>query len=361
MDPKNAAQWIDLGRILLLVGDDHRASALRAERAFATALKLDESVQPRIDVVRAEVEAIRQTQREEAAEREAQRLKLLTPEAKDYPADPWPTLTRQAQADAAKAMREGAEAMLATRNIDWNAIDTGLVLFYSDLEPADAARWARMLHTLHTRLDEILYREGPEPNVYGRLVVIVSSDRDEFRLLESEAFAQLLPTWLNSVCHPVGAKVFVTAYREPDNAQFRHALVRSAVFAWMHRYRTPRRLPAWANEGFADFIASTATDESPVTEQLRRQAIDFVRAGGNVNTMLDWSYGDEHWPGPERIANAVGYLLIDMMARAEPKRFARWVAKIKDGDDWETALQEQYGTDRGTLVNTFIRFYRVNN
>jgi len=70
---------------------------------------------------------------------------------------------------------------------------------------------------------------------------------------------------------------------------------------------------------------------------------------------------DGSWPGKNRIGYPVGYLLVELMIREQRQKFGAWVDAIKDGKHWEVALEEDFGTTRARLVDTFIRYYRVNN
>ena len=129
----------------------------------------------------------------------------------------------------------------------------------------------------------------------------------------------------------------------------------------MHRYRTPRRLPTWANEGFAEYLAAVVFTGSPVDQNHRRQAVDYVRRGGDVQSILELTYADGSWPGPEAIGYGVGYLMVGLMIQDRPNRFGDWVKAIKAGKAWTTALEEDFGVPRDRLVETFIRFYQVND
>jgi len=57
----------------------------------------------------------------------------------------------------------------------------------------------------------------------------------------------------------------------------------------------------------------------------------------------------------------IGYLMVELMIRDRPQAFGAWVNAIKDGKDWEEALVEDFGVSRAQLVETFVRFYRVND
>ena len=123
---------------------------------------------------------------------------------------------------------------------------------------------------------------------------------------------------------------------------------------------SPARLPVWANEGFAEWIAATTFQGSPVDDFRRWQALEFVRNGGNVNEILNWTY-EQGWPGPNNLGYAVGYLLVWLMIKDQPYKFGDWVKAIKNGEQWEDALATHFGATRAELVDVFVRYFRVND
>ncbi len=56
-----------------------------------------------------------------------------------------------------------------------------------------------------------------------------------------------------------------------------------------------------------------------------------------------------------------GYLLVELMVRDRPGAFGAWVRAVKRGKPWEQALAEDFGVTRAQLVDTFVRYYRVND
>ncbi|MHC4769400.1 MAG: hypothetical protein ACYTEI_11900, partial [Planctomycetota bacterium] len=153
-------------------------------------------------------------------------------------------------------------------------------------------------------------------------------------------------------------KVFLCFRAVDDGAVPARSIAHELVHGYMHRYRTPRRLPLWANEGLADFVAAQVTD-SPVMDERRERALGFIRRGDDVAALLDRSYDDG--PDPDAITAAVGTLLVELMIDQRPQAFGPWVDAVKYGKDWEQALAEDYGVPRAQLVETFVQFYRVND
>jgi len=52
---------------------------------------------------------------------------------------------------------------------------------------------------------------------------------------------------------------------------------------------------------------------------------------------------------------------VELMIREKPEAFLAWLNTVKDGEEWEKALATTYRTPRAALVETFVRFYKVND
>lgn len=364
-DHKDPVAWLDIGRVMLTLGLDQPEARERAERhaeyAFRAARRLDPAVEEAITEIRGDIDAERDLRAAEQQAEEAARLRTLSPEAGPWTNDPWPQLSPEDQETAVIAMKADARRILESAGLSITPVETRFFLFYSDMAPREAQRWVKQLDTMY----ELLARRfGLEPDVnifWGKAVIFVFGERDRFRLVEAEAFNHLVPEWADGLFHPMGPKSFVSFYRQPRDEIFAAVLVHETTHAFMHRYKTPRRLPTWANEGIADYMASVLFRGSVVDLDRRRKGLRWIRNNGDVDAALDWSYTNGGWPGEKEIGYSVGYLLVELMIRDQPRSFGAWVDAIKDGADWEEALADTFNTDRSGLVETFVRFYRVND
>jgi hypothetical protein len=369
MDQESVIEWVDLGRVLLFIALDEPKAEKWAERAFRRAERageddpeLDERYAPDlIAETRAELEDERRHRKKVADAARAERLRVDYPEGRSWGNSIWPPLTASQQEDATATMRDDAERILEKAGLLIAPVETDYFLFYSDMPRQETARWANELDLMYKKLAERFRLPEGENIFWGKAVIFVFTERDRFRMVEAESFGQLVTDWVEGLCHPIGPKVFVSFYRPPQDAKFATILVHETAHGFMHRYITPRRLPAWANEGIADYLASVLFRNSPVDFSRRRRGLEFIRSGGDVDAILDWRYADGSWPGPETVGYDVGYLLIELMIRDRPAPFEAWVRAIKRGKPWEQALEEDFGVTRAQLVETFVRYYRVND
>lgn len=379
VDTRDADDCVDMGEILLRIGLDQPAATDWAERAFTQALAVARNAEPvldegtgesvpraelveaRIEEARGRVELTRIARLEREQLAQSERLRTDSPEGRPWRADPWPELTADERTDATATMRADAARILSRAGLTLEPIETEYFLFYSDMPDRQSRRWAGELDRMYGLLAEQFGLEPGDNVFWGKAVIFVFNERDRFDLVEAEAFGQMLAPWVDGIFHPVGPRVFVNFYRQPDESMFAAVLVHETVHGFMHRYRTPYRLPTWANEGLADYLASILFEGSPVDLERRQKGLSFIRRGADVNAVLDYSYGDDSWPGPDSVGYYVSYLLIELMIRDRGLEFARWVEAVKDGVAWEEALRTEFGTTREQLVERFVRFYRVND
>jgi hypothetical protein len=368
MDQQSAADWVNLGRVMLLMRARQPKGSDLADRAFRRAVQIDPSMQQRIEEVKDEVAEIERAARAAKREAEAQKLTTVSPEGGPWSADPWPALSEQEQAAALSTLRADAERVLQQAGTALVPVESPHFLIYSDLERAELAEWMTRLERVVTAMEFVL-NPGIDPsskekgNVitpWGKVVVFIWQDHDRYRLVEADAFRHLVPMASVGVCHPIGPKVYVNMHRHDDEEMFEYMLIVETVHALLHHYRSPARLPAWANEGLAEFIAARANKHSHVRRDRRNAALEFIRADGNVNAVLDLTY-PEGWPGPAEVGSGVGGLIVELMVNQKPQQFARWLNAIKTGKPWAEALREDYNVPREELVTIATQYWRVNN
>ncbi len=356
IDAADADQWIAMGRTLLTMP----GGSAWAERAFRRALGADPAAGERIEAARASAEELRRRRDERQDDARRHRLATGSPEGVSWPADPWPDLDEQAWQAAAAEVRADAEEILRRAGVPASPIETQDFLVCSDLQRLEAARWAVHLDKTHRALSRLLGVAEQQRFYWGRAVVFLFAEQDRFRLVEAERFDQLVQRDTVGICHARGPKVFIDLYLASDDDAFADTLVREAVHGFMHRYHSPRKLPAWANEGLALHVAEQVNQGSGLAAGRRREARAFVRAGGDVPAIMAMSYGEGGWPGPRAIGDAVGALLVEFMIAQRPLQFVAWVGAVKSGKEWVPALAEDYGVPLATLLETFSAWYRVN-
>lgn len=353
MDQNDAGQWVDLGGLMLVEEDGGQW----AERAFCRALRIDPDAASAVAAARDKAESDRLHRRLVQEAIETQRLALASPEAADWPATPWPAGDPPDPAAAVQTLRREAEQILRKAGLKLEPLETERFLVYADLPALDRARLAARLDAVYDYLADLLWVDG---NLFwGKAVVIHLADPDRFRLLEAESFNQVVVRYSSGICHPMGPRVFINLTGEVESDALSSALAVATVHAFMHRYRSPRRPPPWANEGLAHHVAAEVFG-GRIAEIVRGQGVDDVRLPVDIEAIFTASY-DNGWSGRDGAGPAVGALLVELMISQRPVGFRQWINAVKDGKDWTTALAEDYGVPAPRLLETFIQYYRVND
>lgn len=362
MDEKSAEHWIALGELLMQLPGGEKMS----DQAFGRARKLDKECQPAIDKAKVRGQEKRRLLAEE-------RLKDILPDGTQLTATPWPSLTDEEQKAAVAEMKRDAQKIMRDANTQLPLIETRYFLLYADLPQAEANRWASQLDGMYDMVMQLFHVEKGLNLFWGKAVVFIFPNQERFRLVESAAFQQTTPAGVVGLCHMLGPKVFVNSFRDPDELQFTAVLLHETTHGIMHRYLTPARLPTWANEGFAERIASAAMKranlKSPVDRNRREQGLQYIRQSGDLARIMKMNYQDGSWPGENAVGYAVGYMLcnfmLDTVPRLAPKRdkdrFKDWVIAVKGGKPWEKALVEDYGFSMEQIATEAVRWFRTND
>lgn len=352
LDARKPAELLLKAELLAVAGRGKAADAafervLRADRALA-----------------GEVAAAKARARERLADAEhAERLRLHAAMSAAIPAHPggmapWPVLSRAEHEAAVEAMKRRAEEICATAGVRATPVETRYFLLYAATRPEAVAECARSLDAMYEKVLELFGIPAGLNLFWGKAVILLQPNQDTFRLVERAAFGQMTPPGVVGLCHQVGPQVFVNIFWSDDQDRFDSTLLHEAVHGIMHRYHSPARLPAWADEGLCEYIAAVSFGSSPVDRERRPQAIDFIRSGGDVAQIMRLNYQDGSWPGPGAVGYAVGYAVVELMIRQQPQRFGRWIRAVKGGKPWEQALAEDFGYTTDQFAATATEWYR---
>jgi len=355
MDRKSVADWLALGEVLLAAKDGGKL----ADDALAQAKRLGAHAAD-IDAARARGTAGHAAREErERMDRERRLQDEALPDGAT--AEPGPVLTDAERAKAAEAMREEAAAVLATAGIAGRTVETERFVLAGDLPQADLERFAAQLDRMYSRVAGMLAVPEGVNLFWGKAVILCFERQETFRMVEAAAFNHHAPPSLRGICHMRGPKVTISIYRGTDEQEFASTLVHETLHGLMHRYATPVRLPDWANEGFAEWVARECVPGSRVDAVRRPPGLRYLRQGGDAARVLSMDSADGSWPGPDAVGYAVGYLLVDLMIADRPSRFGAWAKAVKGGKPWRQALAEDFGVDADRLAASASQWFKVND
>jgi len=233
-------------------------------------------------------------------------------------------------------------------------------MIYSDLNRGETAELGKRMDRMYLKVAEMFALPAGLNLFHGKGVCVISGEESRFKAIEMAAFRQVVPPGCIGLCHMMGPKVIVNAWRSPDDDQFIATLVHEATHGIMHRYGKPARLPIWAEEGYAEFVAARSFPSSPVDGNRRPQGIGFIRSGQSTLPFFQGDAANASWPGPNAEGYALGYLAICLMIDQRGNAFGEWVKDVKTGMPWEAALKAHFRCDAAGLAAIVEDWYRRN-
>ncbi len=343
-----AEAWVDLGALLLPFED----GAAWADRAFARALKIDKSIQPKIDAAR------------EASKPSSEDGELPVADEGDAGMEAagrmigkaenqfWGTLDEAHQADAVAQLKRFADETKEKVSPDLSLYETKFFLFYSDLPVAEARRWAGLLDRMYARLSE-LFGVKRDVNVWrGKGLIFVFREKSDYQRFQ-RVMHNTDPRWSAGMCHQFGnGMVHIAFYRQADELAFARVLVHESVHGYLHRYRSPARIPSFANEGLADVIASELVPRKGWEHYARFAAREALR-----EHRMDHGFFTDSW-APWKYP--VGEALCGFMIQQNKRGYVDFINGIKDGLEWEDSLRTKYGAPVDRLVPAFVQWVNSN-
>ncbi|MEM1107223.1 MAG: hypothetical protein AAGH99_00855 [Planctomycetota bacterium] len=232
-------------------------------------------------------------------------------------------------------------------------------LFYTDLPPAEARRWAGLLDKMYARLCDI-FGLDPQQNVFrGRCLIVIFQREANYHRYQALVHGMLNSQGSAGLCRSyLDGRVEVTMFKQRSDLDTARVLVHEAVHGFNHRYRSHPYLVSWINEGLAEYVSSGLVENSGFGQsnfaRSVNQGLRDLRARKSLggNSFFHTSHIDG-WQYP------VAQLLTEYMIRQSGPRYRDFINAIKDGKHWETALKEDYGVSVEKLVDAFGNSIRI--
>ena len=364
--------WFKLGQKLLTMPGGRAP----AERAFQKALRLQPALKPQIEAARKEAKLHPPTATSPAGTDAATRDPNLTPTDPNAPAatppgsvnepkdpskpvvgpqqvgqiDPsaWGQQSPEQTAAAIAGLKAFAVQSARTLKINLQPYETQYFLFYSDLPTAEAQKWAGVLDRMYVQLSQ-LFGVPKNTNIWrGKALVFVFSREEDYLNFQMQMHDKTMATGTAGMCHTYGSGVVhIAFYRQPNDFDFAHVLVHESVHGFLHRYRSPERIPSWANEGLAETIASELVPERGRREMVKTSAREQIQQHGNSRGNFFQAQHIEGWQYP------VAETMCSFMITANRKNYVDFITGIKDGLTWEQSLQQRYKAPLDRLVAVY--------
>lgn len=359
LDPKDALAHVELGRTLLALKDGKDW----AEKSFAVALKLDPTLKEQIAEIRKDVaeSSAELMKSDKDAGRESGRIKggeAPAPEEGTSRTGPemvggveeqfWGAQTEEQQAAAVAELKAFAAETQQTMGKPLTLIETKFFLFYSDLDAQEAKNWSGLLDRMYGMLAD-LFGVDRKTNIWrGKGLVFVFRSQGDYIKFQTQMH-QTDPGTSIGMCHTYGnGIVHIAFFRQSDELQFAHVLVHESAHGFVHRYKSPHRIPSWINEGLSEWLANALLiDKRPNRQKtIRYNAQYWLRQFRGLGGFFEAQHIDG-WQYP------VAEMMTTFMIERNKRGYVGFINGIKDGQAWEDALKTKYKSTREALVEQF--------
>lgn len=155
--------------------------------------------------------------------------------------------------------------------------------------------------------------------------------------------------------------VFITCYFDDVSTmdsrwRFIGVLVHEMTHGFVHRYKARKIPPTWLNEGVAEFISSSVVKADKQVPLKMRKGLEFMKTTNSIGGLLS---NEGHDISLAQYGIACG--LVKLLVTLKPAGVGQMIDKIKEGQTWETALQEIYNLTPQNFVALFGRKSGVPN
>ncbi|MGB7159306.1 MAG: hypothetical protein WBD40_14655 [Tepidisphaeraceae bacterium] len=265
----------------------------------------------------------------------------------------WGKLSPEQQAAAVAELKKFAEDAKMKVNGGLAPHETKYFLFYSDLKPAEAQKWAGLLDRMYAKLGNLFGVKSDENIFHGKALVFVFSKEQDY-LVFQKIMHETDATGTAGLCHQYGnGDVHIAFFRQTVDQDFAAVLVHESVHGFLHRYKKPPEVPTWVNEGLAETIAADLVPQKGKRQELRQFAIGQVREHGGVGSTFFTTDRLEPWQYP------VAATLAEFMIKANKKNYVAFIDGIKDGMKWQDALTQKYGAPLDRLIEAYGAEYNI--
>lgn len=268
--------------------------------------------------------------------------------AKKNKVSPWPELSPEEHEKAIEALREIIDK-LGKEVPNMQLHETQEFLFFTNIPSNQVGPYIKALDAMHDMMCKMYDIRQGEPVWKGKCLVVAFLNKNEFLFFEEKYLKNPDASGAYGICHSRSdGQVIIACYRGERPEDFAKMLVHETSHGFIHRYRTPVRVPSWVNEGMADCIARILVPASTGVQRREQEAIQHLRQtrtmGGDFLTRkgnIEFSqYG---------IASSLTAFLM----KSDKAAYTRFIQGIKEGLSWQDSLKAAYSRTPEELVKAY--------
>ena len=269
------------------------------------------------------------------------------------PPNAWPKLTDAQQQAAVAQLKDYAQRTQTTLQIPLRSFETQYFLCCTDLSERESNQWAGLLDRMYARLAEMFGVPAGKNIWRGKALIFIFTSQENYVRYEKE-MAHTDAGKSSGIFHGFGdGTVKIAFYRSSDELEFAHTLVHESTHGFIHRYRSPARVPSWADEGLAETIATEMVPQKGHRETVMATARQQLQA--HQSRLGDFFEADhiDFWQYP------VAEMLCTFMIQASATNYVAFINGIKDGLTVDQSLTQRFQAPRERLVAVFGQWLGV--
>ena len=258
----------------------------------------------------------------------------------------WPELTADEHKAEEKKVRDKIER-IKTMYPGTALYETHEFLFVSDMPREQVTPFAASLDKMYDMMCQMYGIKKGAAVWKGKCLIVVFLKKADYISFEEAFFGHTPPDYSQGLCNSSSdGDVVMVCYRGLDIGHFSEMLVHETSHGFIHRYRTPARLPNWANEGMAEWIAQSLINYPGGVKLMRDQAVRAMQQTHSLQGMLQ----EEHI---SPIQYGMAAHLTDFLIQKDKRKYAQWVNGMKEGKPWEESLKDAYGLTSEKMLSEF--------
>lgn len=267
----------------------------------------------------------------------------------------WPELTGQEQQAAVARHKEFLERVGKAVGGAMRLYEAKYFLVYSDFPSRQATALAAYLDKVYGEQCKA-FGIGQGTNIWlGKAVVVAYQQQQSFARFEREFYNSEAGTAQGRTHQRKDGTVVIACHQHGEPGVLAMVLAHETTHGFMHRYKSRQHLPAWIEEGAADFMAARLVPSCKIVQQDQQRALTQMRQtrslGGDFFTarkIATWQYG-------------VASSLTEFMLRTDPKGYRKLIEAVKMGQTWQEGLKAAYGVTPEELVEKYGRQIGIPN
>ena len=275
--------------------------------------------------------------------------------------EPWPEEeTDQQHAEALAKSREMVDEVVSLFP-GTQLYETNRFLFVSNIPPQQVGPYVASLDKMYEWMCR-LYGVPRDHKVWlgGKAPIFAFLEQQQFDAFEERFFPEARES-LRSLANIYGlshlnatGEVIISCYRGNDPNDFAQMLVHETSHGFIHRYKTKARLPNWVDEGMADLIGAEMAPASTAVKNREYKALQQLAQQRSLGGMFA---AERIEAGHYGMASNLNRFLL----QSNRENYVRFIEALKEGQKWEEALHNAYGSTPDQLLAAYARWINVAN